>query len=178
MVRALRHRVIDISMGRYHTAVIVEAGTVWSFGRNADGQLGIEGTKLVNTPQEVKAMSDKNVVVRISSDVEVFLFKYLKEYHPVSARKKRKKENQLLFFIISAFCLLPCFLIPQCIVASWPIHHTGIHVITHTVNPVYIRALSVCNSFLVELCGLYCWGKHLKCIGDQGKVPCPGIYFL
>ena len=63
MVRALRYRVIDISMGRFHTAVIVEAGTVWSFGRNVEGQLGIEGIKSVNAPQEVKSMNDKNVVV-------------------------------------------------------------------------------------------------------------------
>lgn len=74
MVRALRHRVLDISMGRFHTAVIVEAGTVWSFGRNADGQLGIEGTKSVNAPQEVKSMSNKNVVVWCFAEFYILIF--------------------------------------------------------------------------------------------------------
>ncbi|XP_052219827.1 uncharacterized protein LOC127837054 isoform X2 [Dreissena polymorpha] len=62
MVRALRHRVIDISMGRYHTAVIVEPGTVWTFGRNSEGQLGIEETKPVRAPVKVNHMTDKNIV--------------------------------------------------------------------------------------------------------------------
>ncbi|XP_052802250.1 serine/threonine-protein kinase Nek9-like [Mya arenaria] len=62
MVRALRHRMIDISMGRHHTAVIVESGTVWSFGRNVEGQLGVGETKPVDAPVEVKAMMDKNIV--------------------------------------------------------------------------------------------------------------------
>ncbi|KAL4216374.1 hypothetical protein ACF0H5_024101 [Mactra antiquata] len=58
----LRQRVIDISMGRHHTAIIVEPGHVYTFGRNNEGQLGIEGTKSVNAPVLVKTMEEKNVV--------------------------------------------------------------------------------------------------------------------
>jgi NIMA (never in mitosis gene a)-related kinase len=59
----LRQRVIDISMGRHHTAVIVEPGHVYTFGRNTEGQLGIEGTKPNNAPVLVKSMEDKCIVV-------------------------------------------------------------------------------------------------------------------
>lgn len=58
----LRQRVIDISMGRHHTAVIVEPGHVYTFGRNREGQLGIEGTKPNNAPVLVKSMEDKCIV--------------------------------------------------------------------------------------------------------------------
>ena len=63
MVRALRHRVIDVSMGKHHTAVILELGTVWAFGRNLEGQLGVGETKPVNAPVEVKSMAKENIVV-------------------------------------------------------------------------------------------------------------------
>ncbi|XP_053387860.1 uncharacterized protein LOC123541853 [Mercenaria mercenaria] len=58
----LRQRVIDISMGRHHTAVIVEPGHVYTFGRNTEGQLGIEGTKPNNAPVLVKSMEEKCIV--------------------------------------------------------------------------------------------------------------------
>lgn len=66
----LRQRVIDISMGRRHTAVIVEPGHVYTFGRNTEGQLGIEGTKPNNAPVLVKSMEEKCIVV------SYFLCKY------------------------------------------------------------------------------------------------------
>uniref|UniRef100_K1QS00 non-specific serine/threonine protein kinase n=1 Tax=Magallana gigas TaxID=29159 RepID=K1QS00_MAGGI len=56
-VRALaRHRVLGISMGACHTAVIVEPGHIYTFGKNSEGQLGIGDTKPSRAPVEVKAM--------------------------------------------------------------------------------------------------------------------------
>ncbi|GFO11680.1 serine/threonine-protein kinase nek8 [Plakobranchus ocellatus] len=61
-VRALaRHRVLAISMGLYHTAVIVEPGHVITFGKNSDGQLGAQNTKPFSNTVEVKALEDKCV---------------------------------------------------------------------------------------------------------------------
>ena len=55
IVRSLaRHRVIDISMGPYHSSVIVEPGHVYTFGRNVEGQLGTGNTKPQNAPIEIK----------------------------------------------------------------------------------------------------------------------------
>jgi alpha-tubulin suppressor-like RCC1 family protein len=63
-VRALaRHRVVDISMGLHHTSVIVEPGHVFTFGRNAEGQLGIGNTKSYGAPVEVKSVSESAVNV-------------------------------------------------------------------------------------------------------------------
>nr|XP_022295350.1 serine/threonine-protein kinase Nek9-like isoform X1 [Crassostrea virginica] len=64
-VRALaRHRVLDISIGACHTAVIVEPGHIYTFGKNSEGQLGIGDTKPSRAPVEVKAMLD-SVVNRV-----------------------------------------------------------------------------------------------------------------
>ena len=53
-VRALaRHRVIDISMHNYHSAVVVEPGHVYTFGRNTEGQLGTGNTRPQNAIIEV-----------------------------------------------------------------------------------------------------------------------------
>ncbi|XP_060073259.1 uncharacterized protein LOC132553034 [Ylistrum balloti] len=58
-VRALaRHKVLDITMGLHHSAVIVEPGHVFTFGRNTEGQLGISNTKDCSAPVEVKSMAD------------------------------------------------------------------------------------------------------------------------
>ena len=50
-------------MGRHHTAVIVDPGKVFTFGRNIEGQLGIDGTKPANAPVEVKSISENNINV-------------------------------------------------------------------------------------------------------------------
>uniref|UniRef100_A0A2C9JNN1 non-specific serine/threonine protein kinase n=1 Tax=Biomphalaria glabrata TaxID=6526 RepID=A0A2C9JNN1_BIOGL len=62
LVRALtRHKVLSVSMGRYHTAVIVEPGHVITFGKNSEGQLGTLNVKVSNTLVEVKALKGKVV---------------------------------------------------------------------------------------------------------------------
>ena len=57
-----RHKVLDISMGLNHTAVIVEPGHVYTFGRNIEGQLGIGNTKPQNNIMEVKSMPEESTV--------------------------------------------------------------------------------------------------------------------
>lgn len=65
-VRALtKHRVVDISMGQYHSAVIIEPGHIYMFGRNAEGQLGIGNTKPNCAPVEVKFLLENSVNVSI-----------------------------------------------------------------------------------------------------------------
>lgn len=66
-VRALaRHRVVAVAMGRHHSAVIVEAGHVYTFGRNFEGQLGTGNVKSIHAPTEVKSLTHKSVNVRKS----------------------------------------------------------------------------------------------------------------
>ncbi|XP_064595853.1 serine/threonine-protein kinase Nek9-like [Liolophura sinensis] len=61
-VRALgRHRVIDVSMGPNHSAVLVEPGHVYTFGSNTEAQLGTGNTKPSNAPTEVKFLSNSTV---------------------------------------------------------------------------------------------------------------------
>ena len=60
LVKALaRHRVVDISMGLSHTAVVVEPGHVYTLGKNTEGQLGTGNTKQQNAPISVKGFNDK-----------------------------------------------------------------------------------------------------------------------
>ena len=58
-----RHRVIDISMGLHHSAVVVEPGHVYTFGRNSEGQLGTNNTKQQNAPIGVKIFETKPAFV-------------------------------------------------------------------------------------------------------------------
>ena len=70
-VRALaRHRVLDVSMGPHHSAVIVESGHVYTFGRNAEGQLGTGKQKASDAPVEVKSLAEKSVSVSELTSLE------------------------------------------------------------------------------------------------------------
>ncbi len=65
VVRALaRHRVVDISMHNFHSAVVVEPGHIYTFGRNTEGQLGNGNTRPQNAIVEVKVSDDKTAFVR------------------------------------------------------------------------------------------------------------------
>lgn len=61
-----RFKVLDISMGSHHTAVIVEPGCyVYMFGQNSEGQLGIGNTKSTTGPVKMQALSNEKVLVSI-----------------------------------------------------------------------------------------------------------------
>ena len=60
-------------MGLNHTAVIVEPGHVYTFGRNIEGQLGIGNTKPQNNIMEVKSMPEGSTV-NVSSYGRHFVF--------------------------------------------------------------------------------------------------------
>ncbi|CAE1157357.1 Serine/threonine-protein kinase nekl-2,Serine/threonine-protein kinase Nek8,Serine/threonine-protein kinase Nek3,Serine/threonine-protein kinase Nek1,Serine/threonine-protein kinase Nek5,Serine/threonine-protein kinase Nek2,Probable serine/threonine-protein kinase nek3,Serine/threonine-protein kinase Nek4 [Acanthosepion pharaonis] len=58
-----RFKVLDISMGSHHTAVIVEPGCyVYMFGQNSEGQLGIGNTKSTTGPVKMQALSNEKVL--------------------------------------------------------------------------------------------------------------------
>ena len=64
-VRALaRHRVVAVAMGRHHSAVIVEAGHLYTFGRNMEGQLGTGNVKAFHAPMELKSLASVSINVR------------------------------------------------------------------------------------------------------------------
>ncbi|CAH1787997.1 unnamed protein product [Owenia fusiformis] len=66
VIKALtKHRVVDVSMGPKHCAVLVEPGHVYTFGRNNEGQLGTENTKPQNAPIEVKQGLESKTVQRV-----------------------------------------------------------------------------------------------------------------
>ncbi|MFH9728506.1 RCC1 domain-containing protein [Streptomyces sp. NPDC017254] len=52
------NRVKDVVAGCYHAAALREDGTVWTWGRNTDGQLGIGSTTDQNTPKKVPGLVD------------------------------------------------------------------------------------------------------------------------
>lgn len=54
-------------MGPYHTAVLVEGGTVITFGRNAEGQLGNGDNKPQQGLVQVKSLLNVNSMVRIQT---------------------------------------------------------------------------------------------------------------
>ncbi|ELT94624.1 hypothetical protein CAPTEDRAFT_225863 [Capitella teleta] len=58
-----RHRVVDISLGPHHSAVVVEPGHVYTFGKNSKGQLGTGNSKEQDAPIQVKAFEDKPAFV-------------------------------------------------------------------------------------------------------------------
>lgn len=63
-VKALsKYRVLHISMGLTHSAVVVEPCHVITFGQNSEGQLGIGNAKTQYVIVEVKALLDKHVTV-------------------------------------------------------------------------------------------------------------------
>ena len=65
-VRALaRHKVLQVSMGADHTAVVVEPGHVITFGRNSEGQLGMGNNRPQGGIVEVKALSENRAVNRV-----------------------------------------------------------------------------------------------------------------
>ena len=60
-----KHRVIDMSLGPTHSAVIVEGGRVVTFGRNTEGQLGCGSMNCKSTPGVVTSVKGK-IMVSIS----------------------------------------------------------------------------------------------------------------
>ena len=60
---SVQARVVDVAMSPYHTAVLTETGTLVTFGRNSDGQLGRGHSRPTTAPGSVKGMSDKVVTV-------------------------------------------------------------------------------------------------------------------
>ncbi|KAG8194177.1 hypothetical protein JTE90_002382 [Oedothorax gibbosus] len=59
----LRQKVISVSMGALHTAILVEPGKVITFGCNKSGQLGRGNQKNHSTPAVVKSMGDRTVTM-------------------------------------------------------------------------------------------------------------------
>ena len=57
-----KHRVVDMSLGPTHTAVLVETGQVYTFGRNSEGQLCTGSCQPRNTPMVVKALQTRPTV--------------------------------------------------------------------------------------------------------------------
>ncbi|CAG0889811.1 unnamed protein product [Darwinula stevensoni] len=60
---SVQARVVDVAMSSYHTAVLTETGTLVTFGRNSDGQLGRGHSRPTTSPGSVKGMSDKVVTM-------------------------------------------------------------------------------------------------------------------
>lgn len=61
-VKSLRHRVVDLAMGPFHTVCLTEQGKVVTMGLNPDGQLGRGNTQSHPGPAVVKSMADSEVL--------------------------------------------------------------------------------------------------------------------
>ena len=57
-------KVIDIAAGNHFTLAVKDDGSVWSWGQNNVGQLGINSTKDRFLPQKIKDLTD---VVAVSA---------------------------------------------------------------------------------------------------------------
>ena len=64
---------VAVAMGRHHSAVIVEAGHVYTFGRNTEGQLGTGNVKAFHAPMELKSLAHVSINVRFLLVVVFFL---------------------------------------------------------------------------------------------------------
>ena len=62
-VWAISSSAIAVACGRYHTAVLLANGTVQTFGRNDNGQLGVNDTTARSTPVQVFAISSSAIAV-------------------------------------------------------------------------------------------------------------------
>ena len=66
VVRALaRHRVLDISLGPQHSAVLVEPGHVYTVGSNSEAQLGCGSTRPYDAPISVKLFQQRHATVSV-----------------------------------------------------------------------------------------------------------------
>ena len=52
----------SVAQGKYHTAVVMSDGTVRTFGRNAEGQLGVNDTTSRQTPVQVSGLTSATAV--------------------------------------------------------------------------------------------------------------------
>ena len=57
-----KHRVINYSLGPTHSAFLVEAGHVYSFGRNSEGQLGVGDCAVREMASIVRCGVEKPIV--------------------------------------------------------------------------------------------------------------------
>lgn len=62
-LRWLHRRVVSISLGATHTAILVEPGHIITFGCNQYGQLGHGNNRKNSSPSVVKSMQDKTVTM-------------------------------------------------------------------------------------------------------------------
>ena len=58
-----KHKVVDMSLGPTHSAVIVEGGRVVTFGRNSEGQLGCGSMNCKSTPGVVTSIEGKGRIM-------------------------------------------------------------------------------------------------------------------
>ena len=58
-----KYRVVDMSLGPTHSAVIVEGGKVVTFGRNSEGQLGCGSVNCKSTPGVVSNVAGKGKIM-------------------------------------------------------------------------------------------------------------------
>lgn len=66
-VKGICYKVVDVSLGPTHTAVLTESGHVVTFGRNAEGQLGRGHLRSSSSgPRMVKSMADRIATVSSS----------------------------------------------------------------------------------------------------------------
>jgi len=65
-VRGLtKYKVVDMSLGPTHSAVIVEGGKVVTFGRNSEGQLGCGSMNCKSTPGMVSPVDKGRIMVSV-----------------------------------------------------------------------------------------------------------------
>ncbi|KAL0491239.1 hypothetical protein AKO1_009982 [Acrasis kona] len=65
----LDKNIVSVVGGYGHTLALTASGTVYAFGRNIDGELGLGHNNNVSTPEVVESLMDKNVIMIDNSNV-------------------------------------------------------------------------------------------------------------
>ncbi|KAG1706199.1 Serine/threonine-protein kinase Nek9 [Nymphon striatum] len=60
-VGCINRRVLDVSLGTCHSALLVEGGNIMMLGDNSRGQFGVGNTNMYHTPQLLKSLNAKTV---------------------------------------------------------------------------------------------------------------------
>jgi len=62
---------VDVAVGGEHALALTKSGTVWSWGGNSEGQLGLGHTTGIWEPQLVHSLSNKSIKqVRVRNRAE------------------------------------------------------------------------------------------------------------
>jgi alpha-tubulin suppressor-like RCC1 family protein len=100
--------VVQTACGYYHTTVLSAAGSLWAFGRNDFGQLGIGSRENAWRPQEVKGLLSRKIVQvaagcyhTLALDEQGYAYAAGRNNHSQLGREKGKQADSPKFLRVA-----------------------------------------------------------------------------